>query len=360
MDEPTALLPPVSTRGLDELLDDGPLPLGKGLELLSVIAGQVARMHAGGQTHGLLAPNFIRVQTYENGPPVVVLVEPEATRDMSEGSDLWALGVLAFWVLAGRPPKSAETLAAAMPTAPPALEKVVSKLMAPRPQDRLSASGAQRQFHDLAGTTTDPAAKAAAPLGALPQLRRGVPITAPKSDAHAWVKDRRTDPPSPNPFADDEATATGHRSEETELQEPSPEVTPPPPKRKGPAMEDEPTQYVPQAELERQRKQRARAAAERANTPLPPPVPTPTEQPDLKRAEPTNEVFEPSRSDLPSNTDDGLVDPRLQARRRKRAAGEHSPMSDFMHVAKKQPPWVWGAIGVGVAFFVLLLIALAR
>jgi hypothetical protein len=35
-------------------------------------------------------------------------------------------------------------------------------------------------------------------------------------------------------------------------------------------------------------------------------------------------------------------------------------MSELLHVAKKQPPWVWGVLGVGVAFFVLLLIALAR
>lgn len=361
MDEPTALLPPVSTRPLSDILDEGPLPLTRGLELLGVIAGQVARMHANGRTHGLLTPSVIRVQTYESGPPVVIFIETEATRDMSEGSDLYALGVLAFQVLGGRVPKVGETISSVVDDATPALEKLVAKLMAAKPGERLPASGAQRQFHDLAGTSADPRAKAAAPLGALPQIKRGMPIGIQKTDSHAWVNPKdKPRPAEKNPFADDEATATvaNPRASAPEP-EPLPELTPPPPPPPprvlaGPAMEDEPTQFEP---IKRPKRTRA---PERTNTPLPPPVATPTPRPSMAVAEPTAEAFEPSRSDLPGNTGEPMVDPRLAPRRKKRSAGEHSPMSELMHVAKKQPPWMWGAIGVVLAFVVLLLIALIR
>lgn len=352
MDEPTALLPPVSTLALSELLENGPMPLQQGLELLGVIAGQLAKLHANARTHGLLTAQVIRVQTFESGPPVVVLIDPgDQTRDMTEGADLWALGVLAFQVLAGRMPRQNETLAQVLPEAPPALERLVSRLMSAKPNDRLPAAGAQRQLLDLAGTAADPKAKAAAPLGALPQIKRGVPIGAQKTAAHAWVRERDPDltppppPPKPartapppqqaaaNPFGDDEATAMV----------PPRSTAPDPPPIDGPAMDDEPTQFEP---------------VKRMRRPLAPPVPTPLATRAV--AEPTTEAFEPSRSDLPGNTGEPMIDPRLAPRRKKRNPEEHSPLSELMHTAKGLPPWAWGAIGVGLAFFVLLLIALLR
>lgn len=366
MDEPTALLPPVSTSSLAELLENGPLPLKQGLELLGVIAGQLAKLHERARTHGLLTSRQIRVSLFESGPPVVILLEPESTRDLSEGADQVALGVLIFEVLAGRDPKGNEPLTAAVPEAPPALDRLVQKLMAPRASDRLAAAGAHRQLTDLAQSL---GTKAAAPFAAPPQIKRGTPIGAQKSDQHAWVRadgkpppqaqapapaqvqtDTQakvtTDPEAKNPFADEERTATG----------PDPRV--------GPALEDEPTQFAP-VKWKRQRH------TEKME-PLPPPVPTPGESPAV--AESTRSEFEPSRSDLPSKTGDSdpggegeemMTDPRHAAKRvppplSKRRDGARSPVSELVRVAQKQPAWVWGAVGVGVAFFVLLLIALAR
>ncbi len=358
MDEPTALLPPVSTSSLAELLDNGPMPLKQGLELLGVIAGQLARLHERARTHGLLTPNQIRVSLFESGPPVVILLEPESTRDLSDGADQLALGVLVFLVLAGRDPQGNEALSAAVPEAPPALDRLVTKLMASRATERLSAGGAHRQLLDIAQSL---GSKTASPLAAPPQIKRGVPIGVQKSDQHAWVRPEATkqqvetethakvttDPEAKNPFSDDERTATG----------PDPRV--------GPAMEDEPTQFAPVKWNRKERK------TEQHHEPLPPPVPTPGDQP----AEETRSVFEPSRSDLPGNTgessdggessDEPMTDPRHGKKRvpqplSKRRDATRSPLSDFVRVATKQPAWVWGAVGVGVAFFVLLLIALAR
>src|SRR5256885_6449580 len=163
MDEPTAMLPPVSTVSLTDLLQKGPLPLVEGLELLGVIAGQIAKMHADGRTHGLLTAQVIRVQMFEAGPPVVVFSDPEATRDMSEGGDQYALGVLTFQVLAGRYPKPNEWLRDALPDAPPSLDRLVGKLMVPKPSERLSAPPPHRHrlpLHRAAGlhppTTASP------------------------------------------------------------------------------------------------------------------------------------------------------------------------------------------------------------
>ena len=337
MDEPTALLAPVSTRSLSELLKDGPLPMAKGLELLGVIAGALAKLHAAGRSHGGLSASIIRVQTFENGRPMVVFADVEATRDMSAGADAYALGVLAHQVLGGRAPGPAETFRDLVPAAAPAVEKLVGKLMSPKPTERLTPAAAERQLLDLAATLADPEAKPAAPLAAKPQLKK-------KTAA--------------NPFGDDEATHTASMPGATE--EPLPELTPPAPKprgRAGPALEDEPTQFAPM----RWSKQRDEAPE---HTPLPPPVPTPGEPMQaVRRAavpEPTRAEFEPSRSDLPGNTADGLVDPRLQKRRPKRSPAEQRPASGLAGLAKKQPPWVWAVLGVGLLFFGLLLIALAR
>lgn len=351
MDEPTALLAPVSTRSLSDIVADGPMPMGKGLELLGVIAGAIAKLHASGRTHGGLSASIIRVQQFESGPPAVIFLDLEATREMSPGADQYQLGVLAFQVLAGRPPKANESLRDAVPEAPTALDKLVAKLMAPKPSDRLAAAGAQRQLLDLAGVVDQPEARTVVPLGERPQLKKK---------------------PEANPFADDEATATVSGPSpiesttvdpDAEPMEPLPELTPPPPPtvrgRAGPAMEDEPTQFAPV------KWNKKKPAEEDTRTPLPPPVPTPAEERPvaIRRSgdEQTAEQFEPSRSDLPGNTGESLQDPRLAPRRRaRRNPEEHSPMSEFMHVAKRQPPWIWGVVGVGLAFFVLLLIALAR
>ena len=346
MDEPTALLPPVSTSSLAELLEAGPLPLTKGLELLGIIAGHVARLHANARTHGLLTAQHIRVQIFESGPPVVIFLEPETTRDMTEGADQLALGVLAFQVLAGRPPRADEALHDALPGVAPVLDRLVSKLLAPRPADRLPASGAQRQLLDLAASLSDPASKPVSPLAAPPQIKRGVPIGEQNTDAHAWVRpgspSKAPRSQEPNPFADDEATAM------VDSPRPSPDA------RHGPAMDDEPTQFEPVPRPKRPR------PTERAEPPLAPPVPTPAPQPAFDE---TRDGFEPSRSDLPGNTADELSDPRLAPARpapRRHSPGEHSPRSELLQLAKRQPPWVWGAVGVGLAFFVLLLIALTR
>jgi hypothetical protein len=352
MDEPTALLPPVSTVSLAELLEKGPLPLQNGLELLSAIADQLARMHAEQRSHGLVTPKLIRVQTSEAGPPVVIFndSDSEATRDMSEGVDQYALGVLTFQVLLGRYPKPNEALAQAMPDAPPALDRLVSRLMFPRPADRVSIATAQRQFSDLAGGG-EGRVRTAPPLEAPPQLKRSVPVGAQFTDPQVAAF---TDPqrpafddsrggtakppeteraPEPNPFSEDEATAM--------VADPRP-TTPDPPH--SPMMDEERTQL----ELSTARTRKRSRPTERVD-PLAPPV-----------AEETREAFEPSRSDLPDHTGEPLVEPRLAPKKRRAREHPSTPMNELLLTAKRQPPWVWAAIGVGFAFFLLLLIALLR
>ncbi|MBK7861312.1 MAG: hypothetical protein IPJ65_22410 [Archangiaceae bacterium] len=321
MDEPTSLLPPTRSASLAELLEQGPLPLKQGLEVLAAVALQLVRLHAREKGYGMLIPQQIRVQTFSDAPPLVQLAEldTEATRDLSEGVDQYALGVLTFDVLVGRYPNPSETFAQAMPHAPPALERLVTRLMLPRAADRAPLSVAQQQLDELAHGGSDP-------MG-VPTAGRGVPIAAAAM----------TDPEHPvvaNPFADDERTA---------MVDPRPTVPSPPP-----SAEDERTQ------MEKVTRRRARPSGRRE--PLAPPVMTPEV---TRAAEPSVVDFEPRRSDLPAKVAPEPIDPSVPVRRRRREKPE-TVWSQLIITAQRQPLWVWGAVGLGLGVFVLLLIALAR
>lgn len=371
MDEPTAMLPPLKTVALSEMLAAGPLRLHDGLEILAAIAEQLSRLHANNKAHGRLTPSVIRVQTFETGAPAVIFQDPADTADMSQGADQYALGTIAFQVLTGRVPTRGESLAGALPEAAGALDKLVMRLLAPLASDRSTASGAARQFADLAAALQQPVSqKAGAVLMAPPLIKRGIPIGIQPTAAHAWVQEgtqvmppRADDPsvtadpdpestraaeatnappapparakPAPNPFSDDEATAT--------VRMPSLRDNESPETMRGPPLDDEATQYSAP--------KKNPAAPKRSHTKPPPPVPTPA-------PEVTAEPFEPSRSDLPIDTGEHLMDPRLNPRRKKKEAV--TPMQQLLQSAQRQPVWVWGAVGIGLAFFVLLLIALAR
>jgi hypothetical protein len=95
-------------------------------------------------------------------------------------------------------------------------------------------------------------------------------------------------------------------------------------------------------------------------------VPTPSA---VERVEVTNpgnpplgvtgepEPFEATRGDLMGRT---VGAPAVKAPARKLRSKPSTPLEQLIALAVKQPPWVWGALGVALAFVVLVLLALTR
>lgn len=354
MDEPTALMPPVSSHSLEEWLKKlGPLPVDHAMELMSVISDALLKAIEKKGGHPALNQQNIRISGLDSGAPVVMLLESEGTVDMSPGADVYSLGVVAFQVMVGRPPKPDETLAQALPEAPLAIDRLLGKLMMHSANERPSVATARRQFAELAGNYEN-SVRAASVLAKPPQIKRGPPIGELRTDARAWaVKEPQDDgtqlvpphrPQGPNPFADDEQTATV----------------------KAPAVGDEETQYTQRGggELSATARKPGFRTGERA--PLAPPVPTPSA---VERVEVTNpgkppegatsepEPFEATKGDLMGRT---VESPAAKAAPRKLRPKPVTPLQQLVALAVRQPPWVWGALGVGLAFVVLLLIAIAR
>ena len=129
-------------------------------------------------------------------------------------------------------------------------------------------------------------------------------------------------------------------------------LNPPVDPTSGPALEDEKTQFDPVRPVPVPAKKKA---ALEPRAPLLPPVMTPVDPKQVDEL--TREAFEPSRSDLPGNTSEPITDPRGPVRKRRKP---EAPAQQLFATLGRQPPWVWAAAGIGLAFFVLLLIALAR
>jgi serine/threonine protein kinase len=355
MDEPTALSPPSSSRSLEDWLRElGPLPHDHAMELMAAISDALVKAIEKKGGHTPLSPQTIRVAALDTQAPVVTLLETEGTVDMSDGADVYSLGVVAFEVMVGRPPRLDESLAQALPDVPPSIDRLVGKLLQRSANERPSVVTARRQFLELAGNYEN-SVRAASVLSAPPLIKRGPPIGELRTDSKAWaLQDEGTllVPPSPrpdqsNPFADDEATATV----------------------KGLASPDEETQYTRRSGPELSATVRKPGFRDGERVPLPPPVPTPS---DVQRAEVTNpgregtataaaepEAFEATKGDLMGRSHTPMA-PMAKAAPRKVPRKPTTPLEQLVAAAMRQPPWIWGALGVGLAFVILLLIGLTR
>ncbi len=345
MDEPTALLPPSLT--LDELLRSKGAPtLERGLRLLAAIAGAMVSAQESNGPQGRLSSREIRVSALDADEPHVALAPSDGTLEMSPGSESYGLGVIAFEVLAGRPPKRDEALVDALPDVPAAVDRLVSKLISKMTEERPSLSAAHRQFTELAEQFGEASVRAASPLSSPPHIKRGPPIGKLRTDQHEWVRPTALEAPpddsdgtqvmkpaaaATNPFAEDEPTATVRGPVSSEL------------------GDDYPTQYT--------RKQESSSNAARRPPPLAPPVPTPLASEQVT-ADP-DAPFEAAKADLVGRTDSLGREVKAAPKRVTRVKAA-TPLEQLVALATRQPPWIWGAIGVGLAFFVLLLIGLAR
>jgi serine/threonine-protein kinase len=168
---------------LEELVEhDGPQPPGRVVHLLRQLCGALAEAHARGLIHRDVKPanvflcvrgdipDFVKVLDFglvkelaTSAPEVSVAggfigtplyVSPEAIRDpagIDDRADLYAVGAVAYFLLAGKPPFEARTLvevtamhlhAAPAPLVPPvpaALAALVQRCLAKPPEERPSA-----------------------------------------------------------------------------------------------------------------------------------------------------------------------------------------------------------------------------
>jgi len=129
--QPFVVSPFCEGETLADRLGRGPLPAGEAIELAGRIAAAVARAHAHGIVHGDLKPSNViiaadgEVRLIDFGlgrpahGPALAYRSPEQLRgevDADPPSDVWALGVMLYEMIAGRPPfaggDAAEILAA--------------------------------------------------------------------------------------------------------------------------------------------------------------------------------------------------------------------------------------------------------
>ncbi len=210
----------VEGRTLRQVLADGPLPLGRALEILDQVAGGLAEAHGHGIVHRDVKPSNImittrgRVQIMDfglakltggtvvteqgtvTGTPAYMAPEQARGEATDTRCDVWALGALLYELLTGRPAFDGERIEAmlyqvcheepaplgdSLDDTPQELERILARCLAKDPQSRfpsaaefqaalgslrqdLSGSGGGR----LSGPTTRPsrrlAMRVAAPL----------------------------------------------------------------------------------------------------------------------------------------------------------------------------------------------------
>lgn len=166
---------------LGQVLARGPLPAPAALRIGIELSKLLEKLHERGLLHGVCDPDQLLVRDAEVGDgdaasPIVVLGCPEASRigeppaelaasalpyaapeqisggaGLTPSADLYSLGALLVHLLSGAPPFESEdpvelvhshlartppALGARAPGTPPALERVVEKLLAKAPEDR--------------------------------------------------------------------------------------------------------------------------------------------------------------------------------------------------------------------------------
>ena len=182
-DQPYIVMRYMSGGSLADKLKNGPLPVAKVTQLLSVLAPALDAAHAKGIIHRDLKPGNILFDQYDNpyisdfgiarltnaanatltgsvivGTPAYMSPEQiQGDRALDGRSDIYALGVILFQMLTGAMPYQADTPAkmmmahllepipqihAANQNLPPALDVVVDQAMAKDPTQRFQSAGA--------------------------------------------------------------------------------------------------------------------------------------------------------------------------------------------------------------------------
>jgi hypothetical protein len=214
----------IEGRTLAELGARGPLPPAEVVRVIQNLAGAVDAMHAAGFVHrDVKAANVMversgrvvlmdfgiartadATQHTRTGAVLGTLesIAPEQVRGLPAGppADIYALGILTYQLLAGRPPFVGDTafllhahvydppppLRGLRPGLPPHVYAAVESALAKDPAQRPASAG--RFAALLAGTAGAPA-----PIGDTPTVRtvRPMPLAAPVSDGRAAPPSRR-------------------------------------------------------------------------------------------------------------------------------------------------------------------------
>jgi TolB-like protein/tRNA A-37 threonylcarbamoyl transferase component Bud32/Tfp pilus assembly protein PilF len=205
---PYLVMQHVEGETLQERLDRGPLGVDEAIALARPVADALAEVHALGIVHRDLKPSNILLST--RGPRILdfgiasmkgqsmgtrdgtalgtpLTMSPEQIRGerADNRSDLWALGVILYWALAGEPPFTGDSLealsygilhatpvpvATRCPGLPSDLEFVIAKLLRKDPAHRYArAEDVVADLEALATTTASgPAASRTPRLAVLP------------------------------------------------------------------------------------------------------------------------------------------------------------------------------------------------
>ncbi len=170
----------VEGRTLRQVLDDGPLPLGRALEIVDQVAGGLAEAHGQGVIHRDIKPANImitsrgRVQIMDfglakltggtlatetgtvAGTPAYMAPEQARGEATDARCDVWALGALLYELLTGRPAFGGDRIEAmlyqvcheeprplgnSLDNAPAELERLLIRCLAKDPQARFPSAG---------------------------------------------------------------------------------------------------------------------------------------------------------------------------------------------------------------------------
>lgn len=173
-------LEPVTGITLRELIDTrGPLDLHTALRVASQVGEALETLHHNRLVHGELRPDSVLVATDPGGPERVTLVGVELTaayrtsigrgrRDESPlrylapeqieqgvttaASDQYAFGLLLREILSAHSASAAADVEAPPATLPPAIERIMTTALAPRPEDRYANISVM--MNDLWGAQT--------------------------------------------------------------------------------------------------------------------------------------------------------------------------------------------------------------
>ncbi len=137
----------------------------------------------------MLDPNHVRL-----GTPDVIPPEVQRGEAPDHSADLYAIGVLTYWLLTGKKPtRDSKKLAALRPDLPVGWDLIVGKCLEPQPRQRYSK--ASQLLEDLervdtlkiAGGRQAVAGSAGGPLTAINHALRFIPLPGPLSEGSALV-----------------------------------------------------------------------------------------------------------------------------------------------------------------------------
>ncbi|MDX1645059.1 MAG: protein kinase, partial [Thermoanaerobaculia bacterium] len=210
-------------RTLKQRIAAGPIPLGEAIDILAQVARGLERAHAAGVFHRDIKPANVIITEHGEakildfglaklaegaqrtrsgttvGTPAYMSPEQVQGDDVDGRTDLWSLGVVAYEMLAGRPPfrganesaiiysilhEEPDSLAEQRPDVPPPLREVVTRALVKDPEERIeSARAFLRRLRPLLGDTPTEAIEVSpsehptrtAPHRAEPAVKRRIP-----------------------------------------------------------------------------------------------------------------------------------------------------------------------------------------